>query len=279
MKQAGIYLIKERIGRGGMSVIYKARAPKTNSVVAVKMLQPRDTIFVDLVGEKRLREIFLGEAHVMAKIHHRHIAQIIDCDTKSETPFIVLNYFPQSLGSLMGDSTRVKVSKVMDIDMTCKYIRQALHGLEKLHTEDIIHRDIKPHNLMIDEDDQIKIIDFGLCLVHGKDTMALPGMQVGSPYYTSPEQERSPESVDNRSDLFSIGVIAYRMLTGRLVSHREGPIPPPSTFNDGLDDDWDDFLLTSIQENSDDRYQSAYEMRQQLEAVCARATNATDQSV
>jgi serine/threonine protein kinase len=267
MRKIGKYLIQERLGRGGMSAVYKARAPITGKTVALKILLPRDNIFVDLVGKDRLREIFIEEARVMGQINNEHVAKIIDCDEDSDAPFIVLEYFPHSLGSLIGDSTRVKISRVISINMTYQYIRQTLRGLESLHFAGIIHRDIKPHNLMLTNDDRIKIIDFGLCKVRGEEKMAIPGMQVGSPYYAAPEQEQNPQKADERSDLFSVGATAYRLLTGRLVNHREKFILPPSTLNTGLNGDWDELLLKSVQTNAQRRYQSAYEMRLRLEEI------------
>jgi serine/threonine-protein kinase len=253
-----------------MSAVYKARAPITHRVVALKILLPRDDIFVDLVGKERLREIFIEEARIMGKIHHEHVAKIIDCDERGEVPIIVLEYFSQSLGALIGDSTRVKNSRIISINMAYQYICQVLRGLERLHIAGIIHRDIKPHNLMISDDDRIKIIDFGLCKVRGEEKMSIPGMQVGSPYYAAPEQEQDPSEADERSDLFSVGAIAYRLLTGRLVNHRETSIPTPSTLNIGLNEDWDEFLLKSTQVKARDRYQSAYEMRLHIENVYAK---------
>lgn len=267
VRKIGKYVIQERLGRGGMGAVYKARAAITGRIVALKILLPRDNIFVDLVGEDRLREIFIEEARVMGQINNEHVAKIIDCDEDSDVPYIVLEYCPHSVGSLIGDSTRVKNSRVIGINMTYQYIRQTLRGLESLHSAGIIHRDIKPHNLMISHDDRIKIIDFGLCRVRGEEKMAIPGMQVGSPYYAAPEQEQNPKMADDRSDLFSVGVAAYRLLTGRLVNHRGKFILPPSTLNTGLNGDWDDFLFKSIQTNARHRYQSAYEMRLHLDEI------------
>lgn len=267
MRIIGRYLIKEKLGRGGMAEVYKALAPVTNRVVALKLLKPRDDIFVDLVGMEKLREIFIEEARIMGEINHEHVAKIIDCDGSAETPFFTLEYFTHSLGSNIRDSTRVKTSRVININLAYRYIRQTLLGLERLHFASIIHRDIKPHNLMITHNDRIKIIDFGLCKVLGEEKTAIPGMQVGSPYYTAPEQEQNPQKADERSDLFSVGVIAYRLITGRLVNHREKNTLPPSRLNTGLNGVWDDFLLKSIQKNRRQRYQSAYEMRLHLEEI------------
>ena len=267
MKKIGRYLLQDRLGRGGMGAVYKARAPITKRVVAVKILLPRDDIFIDLVGEDKLRELFIEEARIMGEIDHEHVAKIIDCDGNTDVPFIVLEYFAHSLGSLVGDSTRVKTSRIISPDMAYEYIRQVLCGLERLHFEGIIHRDIKPHNLMISSDDRINIIDFGLCKVKTKESVVIPGMQVGSPFYTAPEQERNPQEADERSDLYSVGVIAYRLLTGRLANHRDKSIQPPSTINTSLNTDWDELILKSIRVDGQQRYHSAYQMRLHLEEV------------
>jgi serine/threonine protein kinase len=268
MKQIGRYVILGRLGRGGMSTVYKAQAPITGRTVALKILLPRDEMFADLVGADRLREIFLEEARVMGEINHDHVAKIIDCDEDLGAPFIVLEYFAHSIGALIGEAYRVeRPSRVISINKTYAYIRQSLLGLERLHFAGIIHRDVKPYNLMITNDDRVKIIDFGLSKVRGEEKMAIPGMQVGSPYYAAPEQEKDPRSSDERADLFSIGVMAYRMVTGRLAGGKGADIAAPSTLNADLTPEWDDFLLRSISGRPEDRFSSAHEMRLRLEEV------------
>ncbi len=266
MLNVGRYLIQGRLGRGGMSTVYKAQAPITGRTVALKILLPRDEIYVDLVGEERLREIFTEEARIMGEISHDHVAKIIDCDVHGGAPFIVMEYFAHSLGSIIGESYRVEYpSRVISINKTYQYICQALKGLERLHFAGIIHRDIKPFNLMITNDDRVKIIDFGLSRVRGEEKMAIPGMQVGSPYYASPEQERDPKKADERSDLFSVGVMAYRMVTGQLPQLQD--LALPSSINHDLDSDWDNFLSKSVELNPENRFRSAHEMRLQLDEL------------
>lgn len=268
MNSAGRYEICGRLGRGGMSTVYKARAPITGRVVALKILKPRDEIFEDLVGRKRLRQIFLEEARIMGGITHDHVAKVIDCDLHDETPFIVLEYFSHSLGDFIGEAYKVEQeSRIVSVPRTSLYISQALKGLERLHFAGIIHRDIKPYNMMITNDDRVKLIDFGLSRVRGEEAMTIPGMQVGSPYYTAPEQIRDPEQVDGRADLFSIGVMLYRMLTGRLAEPRSGRIIAPSTCNPDLDEDWDRFVLRSLDKQPAKRFDSALEMRVALEEL------------
>jgi len=149
-----------------------------------------------------------------------------------------------------------------------EYLNQTLCGLEELRGAGVIHRDIKPDNLMIIDDDLIKIIDLDLRTIQGKEKMTIPGMQVGSPFYAAPEQEDDPEQADERADLYSVGIIAYRLFTGRLANQRQKSIPPPSRDTAEFNREWDEFLLKSICTKSRDRYQSAKEMRLQLRSIC-----------
>ena len=251
-----------------MSTVYKARAPITGRVVALKMLQPRDEIFVDLVGKERLREIFIEEARIMGAITNEHVAKIIDCDENENTPFIVLEYFSHSIGSVIGESYKIELqSRPVSVPRTFMYMSQSLKGLERLHFAGIIHRDIKPHNLMLTHDDRVKIIDFGLSRVGGEEKMAIPGMHVGSPYYAAPEQEDNAEKAEARADLYSVGVMMYRLLTGHLVDPRRESIVPPGEYNPDLHEAWDTFFLKALAVDPADRFGSALQMRLALEQV------------
>lgn len=268
MKKIDRYIITGRLGRGGMSTVYKASAPVTGRTVALKILQPREEIFVDLVGEDRLKEIFLEEAKIMGEISHDHIAKILDCGERADNPYIVLEYFAHSIGSIIGEAYQVeKRSRILSVKKTYEYIRQSLLGLERLHFAGIIHRDIKPFNLMLTPDDRVKIIDFGLSRVRGEEKMAIPGMQVGSPYYAAPEQVKNPKETDERSDLFSLGVLAYRLLTGELLGVKKGKPTLPSVLNNDLNTEWDTFLEKCINPSPEKRFSTAQSMRLALEEV------------
>lgn len=268
MNRIGRYEVIGRLGRGGMSTVYKAKAPVTGRLVALKILQPRNEIFVDLVGEARLKEVFIEEARIMGNLSHDHVAKIIDCDEHEGQPFIVLEYFAHSIGAFIGESYRVEApSRVISAAKTKSYLVQALKGLERLHFAGIVHRDIKPFNLMLTSDDRIKIIDFGLSRVRGEEKVAIPGMQVGSPYYAAPEQEENPQKADGRSDLFSLGVMGYRMLTGHLVDSRQGGVLPPSSLNPEIGPEWDECIMKTLARNPAQRYASALEMRLAVEAL------------
>lgn len=268
MNRAGRYEICGRLGRGGMGTVYKARAPVTGRIVALKILKPRDDIFEDLVGKENLKRIFLDEARIMGRITHDHVAKVIDCDEHEGTPFIVLEYYSHSLGDFIGEAYRVEQdSRIVSVPRTVLYMRQALQGLERLHFAGIIHRDIKPYNILITSDDRVKLIDFGLSRVRGEELLSIPGMQVGSPYYAAPEQEKDPENVDGRADLFSLGVMMYRMLTGKLVEPKRKEVIPPSRINSALDGNWDRYVLKCLSIDPGKRHRNALEMRVALEGL------------
>ena len=267
MERIGRYSVVGRLGRGGMSTIYKARAPVTGRIVAVKILKPRDEIFADLVGEKRLRAMFVEEARIMGAIDHEHVAAILDCGEHEGNPFIVLEYYSHSIGALIGEAYRVEEpSRHLTVQRSGLYVLQTLMGLERLHFAGIVHRDIKPYNLMLTSDDRVKIIDFGLSRVRGEEVMAIPGMQVGSPYYAAPEQMKAPESADGKADIYSLGVLLYRLLTGVLVQDSGMPPAPPSHLNPELDERWDDLLNTALAPDPACRF-DATTMRVALDAL------------
>jgi len=267
MNRVGRYEIVGRLGRGGMSTVYKARAPFTGRLTALKLLQPRNELFTELVGAEKLAEMFVEEARVMGSLNHDHVAKVLDCDYHEGQPFIVLEYFAHSIGSFIGESYRVESpSRIISAAKTRTYLIQALKGLERLHFAGIIHRDIKPFNLMLTSDDRVKIIDFGLSRVRGEEVTAIPGMQVGSPYYAAPEQRRDAGRVDGRADLFSLGIMGYRMLTGQLADLSQ-EVVPPSSVNPQLDPCWDDVILKAIARDPRQRFASAQEMRLNMEAL------------
>lgn len=267
MKKIGRYEIVGRLGRGAMSTVYKAKAPVTGRLVALKILQPRDDIFESLVGYDRLREIFIEEGRIMGEVSHDHVAKIIDCDEHEGQPFMVLEYFAHSIGAFIGEAYKVEEhSRVISLGKTKSYLEQTLRGLERLHFAGIIHRDVKPYNLMITNDDRVKIIDFGLSRVRGEEKMLITGMQVGSPYYAAPEQEQDPEGADHRADLYSLGVLGYRMLTGRLYSRSDGDVSLPLS-NGEVAEKWQNFLNIALAKKPLQRFANAQAMRIALEAL------------
>ena len=279
MNRLGRYEVIGRLGRGGMSMVYKGRAPLTGRIVALKVLAPRDELLIDLAGEGQLRQAFLDEARIMGGISHAHVAEVVDCDEAGGRPFIVLEYYAHSLGTLIGEAYEVeRPSRPISVAKTTRYLRQTLKGLERLHFAGIVHRDLKPYNLMLTGDDRIKIIDFGLSRVRGEERLGVKGLQVGSPFYAAPEQEIRPETADERADIYSVAMLAYRLLTGRLAAPAVGGAPLPSSLRPELGADWDEWVMTGLAHEPSRRFATARQMRSALEDVFAawKATSAAE---
>jgi serine/threonine-protein kinase len=279
MNRLGRYEVIGRLGRGGMSMVYKGRAPLTGRIVALKVLAPRDELLIDLAGEGQLRQAFLDEARIMGGISHAHVAEVVDCDEAGGRPFIVLEYYAHSLGTLIGEAYEVeRPSRPISVAKTTRYLRQTLKGLERLHFAGIVHRDLKPYNLMLTGDDRIKIIDFGLSRVRGEERLGVKGLQVGSPFYAAPEQEIRPETADERADIYSVAMLAYRLLTGRLAAPTRGDAPLPSILRPELGAYWDEGVRPGLAHDPARRFATARQMRSALEDVFAawKATSAAE---
>lgn len=248
--------------------MYKARAPITGRIVALKVLRPRNEIFAELVGEENLAQMFLEEARIMGEISHSHVAKVLDCDWDDGVPFIVLEYFAHMLATTIAEEYDIeKPTRVIDGKKCCRYLSQILLGLERLHFAGVVHRDLKPGNLMITDDNRIKIIDFGLSKVRGEETGGIPGMQVGTPYYTAPEQKKDAGAADERADLYSVGAIAYRLLTGALPVWKKGALVKPTEVLERVDPLWDEYVSKSLAKDPEARFQSAAEMQIALKKV------------
>ena len=270
MDTIGRYRVTGRLGRGGMATVYKALAPVTGRLVAIKLLRPRD-VLLDLVGEEPLRRTFLDEARIMGELNHPHLARILDCDSHEGRPFFVLEYYAHSLGTFIGEAYRAESpSRPVSVARARHYLRQALLGLERLHFAGIVHRDIKPYNLMITGDDRIKIIDFGLSRVRGEERGEggrPPGMQVGSPFYAAPEQNSDPQGVDGRADLYSVAVMALRMLTGRLFVHRQELVALLDEVQATRGRRWREWLAKGLARSPQERFADSREMRLALDGL------------
>ncbi len=259
-----------------MGAVYKAAMPVTGQIVALKVLKPAE-IMEDLIGEETLIEMFLKEAATMASISHANIASILDVDDGQDgsVPHFTMEYFCGNLGVLMGETYEVeKPSRRLGVEASVHIAREMLLGLDRLHYEGIIHRDVKPFNVMLAEDEggvgTVKLIDFGLSKLRGERTKGHKGMVVGSPYYTAPEQEADPETADARSDVFSVGVTLYRMLTGLLPEQEGAARRPICEDHPDLDCGWDEFFLKILAPNPDARFPdalSAVDELDRLEAV------------
>ncbi|MBZ2172103.1 protein kinase domain-containing protein [Nitratidesulfovibrio sp. SRB-5] len=189
-----------------------------------------------------------------------------------DLPFFVMEYYCLNLGLLIGESYRVEApTRRLPLPRACRYAAQTLDALARMHHAGVIHRDVKPFNIMVTAEDDVKLIDFGLSRLRGEVQRLPRGVKVGSPYYAAPEQERDPDGVDGRADLFAVGVMLFRMLTGVLPTDEAfgGRIPRISKRHAELDAAWDDFFARAMARDPAQRFADARTMAAELDALVA----------
>ncbi|MBW1896826.1 MAG: DUF1566 domain-containing protein [Deltaproteobacteria bacterium] len=261
MKKIGKYEVCGLLGKGGMGMVYKVRMPVVGKIVALKLLSPHPNL-VALLGREEIRRQFVTEALTMARLRHPHIVAIWDFHDTEDLAFFVMEYFCNNLGVIIGETYLVEEpSRIVSVDKAIHYTRQILEGLSRLHEAGIIHRDIKPYNILVTDQDDVKITDFGLSKLRGETFDGPANLNVGSPYYAAPEQEDDPNQVDARADLYPVGIMLYRMLTGELPI---GSFRSLSDCNSDLDSRWDDFLLKATAGDRENRFPSAKAMLESL---------------
>lgn len=264
MKTIGKYIVRALLGRGGMGRVFKVEHPVIGTAAALKLLDP-DPLIVSLMGEEAVREMFLAEALTLAGLRHQNVVEILDFDEFEGRPFYLMAYHANSLGTLIGEGSRPgEPSRPIHLEKALSYARQTLQGLSCLHHAGIIHRDIKPFNLLITEQDAIKICDFGLSKLHGETFAGPRNLKVGSAWYAPPEQEADPDKVDVTADLYSVGICFYRLLTGVLPAENYRSV---TAFNTDLDRSWDDFIRRAISPDRAERYASSMDMLDDLDQL------------
>lgn len=258
MKKIGRYTILDKLGKGGMGAVYKAAMPVTGKVVALKLLDPAE-VLEDILGRESIKSIFRSEAVTMAALRHPYIADVWDYDEDEQgRPFFIMEYYCNNLGTMIGEHYRVeKKSRIIAPDKALHYGGQILTGLACLHHAGIIHRDIKPFNIMVTDQDTVKICDFGMSKVRGESFASPENLKIGSPFYAAPEQMLAPEQTDARADLYAAAVLLYRMLTGELPSMKNFSL---SLVHAYYDQTWDAFFAKGLSLQKEERFQSAGEM-------------------
>jgi serine/threonine protein kinase len=261
----GRYEVCGMLGRGGMSRVYKVKVPVIGKLAALKILSP-DPLLAKLMDTGKLRELFTSEAVIMAGLRHANIVDVWDFDETDGKLFYIMDYYCNNLGTMIGETYRTEQpSRVIRLDKAIHYTRQILAGLARLHHAGIIHRDIKPFNILVTEQDTIKISDFGLSKLRGEIFEGPRNLNVGSPYYAAPEQEKDPDDVDFSADIYPVGVMLYRMLTGELPPEDRALMKMPSRFNPDLDEKWDQFIVNALNADRFQRFSGANEMAEDLE--------------
>jgi len=263
---AGKYKIIEEIGRGGMGVVYKAEDIKLQRTVALKFLPAQWTT------DPEARERFVQEARAASALDHQNICAIYEiAETEDGRLYIAMAFYE-------GESLRDKIKREpLKVDEALNFAVQVAQGLAKAHQKGIVHRDIKPANILLTKDGAAKIVDFGLAKPAGQVKLTREGTMIGTVAYMSPEQARG-EAVDQRTDIWSAGVVLYEMLSGRLpfkgdyeqtLIHsilKSEPEPISRTRKD-LPKGLAQIIDKSLSKNVSARYQSTEELLEDLGAV------------
>jgi len=255
----GKYPVIREIGSGATSRVYLARDPFADRDVAIKVLLPGKGADPDV--ERMMHKSFMTEASLAGKLNHPHIVDIYDAVIEAERSYLVMEYVSgTTLESHSGVDNLLPVGKVVEIVFKC------IRALEYAHNHGIIHRDIKPGNILLSSDGEAKVSDFGAALQKrpGFDTTQMTG--VGSPAYMSPEQIRM-EKLNQQTDIYSLGVTMFRLLTGRLpfeassyaaLTHAVLNVPPPtpSTLRPALPPLLDEIVQKAMAKDPAERYKS-----------------------
>lgn len=262
---SGKYSIIEPIGKGGMGVVYKAEDIRLKRTVALKFLSE------ELLDYPDTRERFMREARATAALSHPHICTIHEINEEDVRPFIVMEFVD-------GESLRQEIAgEPMDRTRALDIAVQAAEGLNEAHKKGIVHRDIKPGNIMLTAEGQVKILDFGLAKVLGGSLITKEPMTMGTAAYMSPEQVRG-EILDHRTDIWSLGIVLYEMLTGRLPFKGEyeqslmyaivNKEPESiSKIQAGIPKELENVIYTALAKDPAERYQSMGEFLNDLKAV------------
>lgn len=257
------YEIKEKIGAGGMSIVYKAKCRKLQRFVAIKVLRE------EFAKDEEFVASFKGEALAAASLSHPNIVGIYDVGDDLGFNYIIMEYIEgKTLKELIDQGAPFTTQKVLEFGISM------LSAVRHAHMKKIIHRDIKPQNILITNDHILKVTDFGIARAVDSSTIVTTGTAIGSVHYFSPEQARG-KYVDETSDLYSCGIVLFEMATGRLpfeadshvsvaLKHINDEIPRPSTVNSNIPPTLEKIILKATQKRPEMRYSSAQNMLQDL---------------
>ncbi|MCB2305748.1 Stk1 family PASTA domain-containing Ser/Thr kinase [Clostridium estertheticum] len=260
------YELLENIGEGGMGTVYKAKCHVLNRFVAVKILKS------ELSNDEEFVSRFKREATSIAKLSHPNIVNVHDVCSENNVNFIVMEYVDgKTLKQIIKENGRLTSKKTLDI------VFQIAKALQCAHTSGIIHRDIKPDNIMITKDEMVKVMDFGIAKVADARTVTNSNKVMGTAHYFSPEQAKG-NFVDCRSDIYSLGIVMYEMVTGEVpydaesvitiaMMHIQGPITAPKDVITNIPENINQVILRAMQKEPIKRYQTANEMSEVIGAI------------
>jgi serine/threonine protein kinase/tetratricopeptide (TPR) repeat protein len=263
---AGRYQIIEELGKGGMGKVYKVFDTKIKEKIALKLIKP------EIASDKETIDRFSNELRLSRRISHRNVCRMFDLGEAEGGHFITMEFVHgEDLKSMIRMSTGLTVGTVLSVG------KQVCDGLAEAHSLGVVHRDLKPQNIMIDKGGNAKIMDFGIARSIREKGITGPSVLIGTPEYMSPEQAEAKE-VDYRSDIYSLGIILYEMATGRvpfegdtalsIAMKHKGEIPKdPKQFNPNIPEDLSGVILKCLEKDKTNRYQTATEVRSELEKI------------
>ncbi|MBI5955741.1 MAG: serine/threonine protein kinase, partial [Chloroflexi bacterium] len=257
-KTLGPYRIIEQLGRGGMATVYKAYEPSLDRYVALKILA---SFYAE---DEAFRSRFKREATAIAKLEHPNILPIYSFGEEMGISYIAMKYVP-------GGTLKDRLGKLLDPLWTARLITQIAEALDYAHKRGVIHRDVKPANVLLTEEGWPLLSDFGIAkMLEGTAYATQSGAVLGTPQYMSPEQGQG-QKVDKRADIYALGVILFEMLTGRvpfdadtpaavIIKHIMSPLPMPREVNPDLSEGMERVILKAMAKNPEDRFQTAGEL-------------------
>ncbi len=267
IKHLGRYEVVDELGHGAMGIVYKAIDPLIDRVVAIKTIN----LSLALEEKEEYEGRFYQEAKAAGRLNHPNIVTIYDVGKSGDVAYIAMEFLEgRELRDILDEDQAMPVEQVLDITA------QVALGLAYAHEHDIVHRDVKPANIMVVRDGHVKITDFGIARMESAAVRTQTGMVLGSPKYMSPEQVTG-KAIDQRSDIFSLGVMLYEMLarqapfTGENINAimyqtLNAVPPPPSTINPAVPAMLNFIVAKALAKDLDDRYQDARELANDLRA-------------
>ena len=263
---AGRYEIIEELGKGGMGRVYRVEDIKLRQEVALKLIKP------EIAKDKKTIERFRNELKLAREIAHRNVCRMYDLNEEKGTHYITMEY-------VRGEDLRSSIRRFgqLPIGKSISIAKQICEGLVEAHRSGVVHRDLKSNNIMIDKEGNVRIMDFGIARSLESKGITGAGVMIGTPEYMSPEQVEGKE-VDQRSDIYSLGVILYEMLTGRVpfegdtpftigVKHKSEIPKDPKELNTQIPEDLNSIIMRCLEKDKEKRYQSAAEVRSELDNI------------
>jgi serine/threonine protein kinase/Tfp pilus assembly protein PilF len=260
------YQIIEELGKGGMGRVYRVLDKKLKEEIALKLIKP------EIASDKKTVERFSNELKIARKIGHKNVARMFDLNEEEGTHYITMEY-------VRGEDLKRLIRKMgpFSAGQAIPIAKQICEGLSEAHRLGVVHRDLKPQNVMVDEGGDARIMDFGIARSLESKGMTGAGVMIGTPEYMSPEQVEGKEAGQS-SDIYSLGVILYEMVTGRVpfegdtpftigVKHKSEMPKEPKDLNAQIPEDLSGVIMRCLEKEKEKRYQSAGEVRSELENI------------